>query len=471
MNSHHTPNVLQALFDRWCRVEKKEPITGIIYKVFESSQACGQLTVWIIDDAWPFGDKIPKLIGDDSAFVLAALDAALSHPDVCQVVASGQEFYTVEYLQKEVLGSLLSHRKVCLLLDLFGPGDDENLGSALVPTLVGPEPVPTLVGDRRNPEPDRGKVPFLQAALFTKRGDSETSPKLKGYIGKPAEIADARGLDSLFDQIRKFLEHCGNLHKSRYRKRAAEEPMRALARQCHTFHLPNNTHSVAKCIEDRKQARKYALELQNAIKKIVVDFKKQLASVIGIVEEKCARLFAPFEECDDNLLTALFSTSKAISLRAREGCGNVIPGYWLRVALNGVPADWLDRWALRVSDSVPFAAVLASFELLADRATGGIRTEGILATAEDVPKGEYAQFKFEFVIDDDPAQKRLEYLLGQINQCVENPVHEYEHSIQSAVAALLQAGFDVTGELANGGTQLIVRVQYPGTIEWPCFQV
>lgn len=459
MNEEVANRHLASCFDRWRTGIRMEPKEGCIFQLFRTESPTGQLTVWIIDDAWPFDGVPPKSVGEDKSHVLSAMNVILQHSDVECVIACQHAQFTIAHLQNNELRAGLLRGNVCLLLDLFGADDEENIGRELALQLIE-EPN----GENR----DGVRVPFNQSALFTKRGDNSTSNKLSEFITKPGQIQDPRGLESLMKSVTAFIDRCGTLHRSRLRRAFAEKEIRELAELCRRFHDPASTHDVGKLLNDIA-SMKYAVALRKDVKTNVERLQRELLVTGQLDKERCSAFFAPFlGELNAEMLTALFSTSKSLSLRAK-GLGNIIPGYWIRKLLNDAVPIYIDRWAIRLTEVIPFSGVLASIETLAVRATAGISAEGITATLEEIPDGSFAEFAFVFSVANDPNQLGLGELLSQVNDALLAPTPYGEHSTKDAVTALIHAGFRISTQIMNGGDQLNIRAELPGTLEWPLF--
>jgi hypothetical protein len=426
----------------WGKGATHNPETGCFYRSFDTDYDAAQLVVWIVDDAVPLNDSMPESVGHDSAMVLAAIWAALKHRDVSKVIACHHTTFVIDHISGKVLKTELAQQKVSLFLDLYGPGDSDNLGRELAPKLVAGEN-----------ETHLAKIPWSQAAVFTKKGDGETGNRLKYFIVKPYQIVDVRGLEQLCQQTAEFIDGCVSLKRSRFQRAAGEKMLCELAKTCKDFHDPNEKHELRQLL-DLANKQELASVHQASLANLATSIAKGFATINNISAPVCKSLFLPFTDGETIALgidlETFFALSKSLSLRFKMN-GNYLPGYWIRSILGTNVDNTLDRWAIKLNDCVPVSGVLASFEELKTRSEFLV-SNGIFSFDANL-----TEFSFEFKIRKDE-NSDIQNLLELVADKIRNPVFSAEsHSIPDAVTSLIMAGFTVDLEVELGEPNNTIR--------------
>jgi len=432
---------IDELHSKWVSIiTRREKDAGWYFEVVKPD-CSGFLTVVIVDDA--IQGKEPPLPFEDEAFVIRAALNALDHADVMRVILSDHIDLNYNAALTQVAPDCAGER-VCLLLDVYGPGERADVNSA---NPLGAQVAAAVINT---------KIPARNCRLFSKAGNQAIVDHyhLGPNIPKLTEYRDATAWTLLKSAINEWLTECGEFHASPFRKQGSTEPLTTLSNKCADFHRPGKTpssHSVSDCVNNRFSAE--ALGILSEEMSAFVDSLEKTNNLSSDIGNRLMQPLVGDSASAEPMIT--FSISKALSRRQAKA-KNSIPGEWLDLVL-GSSTLTNQKIAIDLNLGVSVGGLLAAIGTLAGR---HFTTSTLLRDETGI-----ATLRLEFAIEqNNQGQGGLEVLAGAIDKRHRDRVFERVQSEQlDAFTAIFVAGFELT-DLVFELTDLVNRSRLTVTV-------
>ena len=366
------------MFDKWVgeyafwkgqrRVENK-----VVYSLRSDSSKCGSLTVLIIDDKirqtalLPIApNSLPPVRYTDADFLVRAAGFALEHQDVREVIITnfGIRTKTLEFIIKR-WSHEINENRLCALIDVFGPNDNERLGIHAARILC-----------------NIGGLKSRNCAIFSKSSDPEMEKefKIETVILKPTKAKTDQVFKRLRNEISDWLDRCASYHRPLYCVNVGHDALIAVGKMlAEEFHMPaGSKHEIKQCLgEGTKAPKSIQNKYMNSLRALNVDPADYIAALTaknmidpGMLEKLFLPLFDP-EVCGAE---RSFVFSKAIS-RYYTKCQKLVPGYWFEILFEIGDIKNLGRFVFSCGNTVPMSGFLHLCYYLNKKISSSIRAE------------------------------------------------------------------------------------------------